>query len=172
VQKTVARACWSTAALHVQFECDDRDVWGTHTRRDDPLYEEEVVEVFLAPGSEDPIEYYEFEVSPAGVLFDARVFNPESDRTHLRVDRSWDCAEIGWAAARHPRRPGWLAHLVLPFESLAPGRERPPVWRGNLYRIERPRDAAPEFTAWSPTLTDPPDFHKPARFGRLDLEGA
>ena len=38
-------------------------------------------------------------------------------------------------------------------------------WRMNLYRIER--GEAEEFTAWSPTLKSPPDFHVPSRFGTL-----
>ena len=44
------------------------------------------------------------------------------------------------------------------------------LWRGNFYRIERPHDAEPEFSGWSPTMTDPADFHKPAYFGILELE--
>ena len=55
---------------------------------------------------------------------------------------------------------------------IAPAGELPDTWRANLYRIERPRDAAPEYSCWSPTLTDPADFHKPARFGVLRLESA
>src|SRR5918912_1166835 len=73
VQQTVLRVCADAWMLYVRFECEDRDIWGTYTRRDDPIYDEEVVEVFIAPGLEDPIRYCEFEVSPNGVLFDARV---------------------------------------------------------------------------------------------------
>jgi hypothetical protein len=30
-----------------------------------------------------------------------------------------------------------------------------------------PASKTPEFSCWSPTLCDPPDFHKPRSFGRL-----
>ena len=66
----------------------------------------------------------------------------------------------------------------MPFAGLlAPGEEQgevPRIWRANFYRIERPRqppEAGPELTAWAPTLVSPADFHKPARFGLLVLEG-
>ena len=36
-----------------------------------------------------------------------------------------------------------------------------------LFRIDR--GTLDEFTAWSPTFADPPDFHVPERFGLLRL---
>jgi hypothetical protein len=145
------------------------------TRRDDPLYQEEAVEVFLAPGSGDPVDYLEFEVSPLGVLWDGRVHNPTSRRIDMVSDPSWDCPGIRWAAGRlGTARQDWWAELVLPWEGIVPGAvlsetSRPRLWRANFYRIERPEGGAPEFTAWSPTLVSPADFHKPARFGTLEL---
>ena len=40
-------------------------------------------------------------------------------------------------------------------------------WHANFYRIDR--GPADEYSAWQPTLADPPDFHVPARFGQLHL---
>lgn len=172
VQPTQLRLCWDDAALHVRFDCVDRDAWSTYTRRDDPIYEEEAVEVFLAPGEADPIDYFEFEVSPAGVLFDARIHNPTGLRPDLRADVAWDCPRLRWQAGRdaeRPERQDWWAVLEIPWAGLVAGAP-PRVWRANFYRIERPRDSEPEFSGWSPTLTRPADFHKPARFGRLELD--
>lgn len=178
-QATTVRLAWDEEALHVRFDCADRDAWGTHERRDDPLYEEEAVEVFLAPeapeapqapeaaGEEGPRVYFEFEVSPRGVLFDARVHNPRSRRSDMRTEVEWDCPGIRWQAGRHAEREDWWAVLAIPWAGIGGRAGR---WRANFYRIERPRDGAPpEFSAWSPTLTTPADFHKPARFGVLEL---
>ncbi|HEX3526127.1 MAG TPA: carbohydrate-binding family 9-like protein [Thermoanaerobaculia bacterium] len=169
-QATVVRAAWDDEALRVRFECEDRHAWGTLTRRDDPLYREEAVEVFLAPGIEDPAVYFEFEVSPRGVLWDGRVHNPTSQRVDMVSNATWDCPGIRWQAGPGTERQDWWAELVIPWEGIAPGVSPLPVlWRGNFYRIERPAGSAPEFTAWSPTLVTPADFHKPARFGVLEL---
>ena len=50
-QQTTVRACADDQALAVHFHCLDRDIWGDFRKRDDPIYEEEVVEIFLSPGS-------------------------------------------------------------------------------------------------------------------------
>lgn len=162
-QATAVRLCWDDEALHVRFDCEDRDAWGTFRHRDDPLWQEEVVEVFLAPGEEDPVRYLEIEVSPLGVLFDAMIHNPTGLRTDMTADLSWDCPGIRWQTGRGTERQDWWAELSIPWSN------PPALWRANFYRVERPRDGAPEFTCWSPTLTSPPDFHKPARFGLLEL---
>jgi Carbohydrate-binding family 9 len=170
-QPTVVRIAWNGQGLHIRFECQDRHAWGTMTRRDDPIYQEEAVEVFLAPGSADPVDYLEFEVSPLGVLWDGRIRNPTSRRADMVADPAWDCSGIRWAAGRlGSARQDWWASLSLPWEGIAPGESPPPaVWRANFYRIERPAGGLPEFTAWSPTLVEPADFHKPSRFGMLEL---
>jgi hypothetical protein len=167
-QPTHLRLCASADALFVRFDCEDRDIWGTFTGRDEPLYEEEVVEVFIAPGVGDPLDYFEFEVSPNGVLFDARVHNP-GDRHDPRfaVEAGWDCPGLQWRAGINPDRRSWRAELMIPWRSLCPSGRLPDAWRANFYRIERPRDSQPEYSCWSPTLTPAPDFHVPRRFGTL-----
>lgn len=166
-QPTTARLGYDAQALYVRFDCADRDIWATYTRRDEPLYDEEVVELFIAPGAATPSSYYELEISPDGVLLDARISNPRELRAELGVDLSWD-ADARWLARRDDAAGRWLAILALPWRCLTPG-PPPPLWRLNLARIERPRGAEPEFSCWSPTLTAPADFHKPSRFGYLTL---
>lgn len=158
----------SAGGLHVSFRCHDRDVWGTHRGRDEPLWKEETVEIFLAPGPEDPARYFEFEFNPFGAVFDALVENPHGDRTGMRVDAGWNCEGIEARARLEPGLPGWSVDLTIPWMGLCGG-EPPTVWRANFFRIERPRGAPHEFSAWSCPQTDPPDFHRPCRFGRLLL---
>jgi len=169
VQQTRVRLCWDEAAFHVRFDCEDRDAWGTYRQRDDPIYEEEAVEIFLAPGEADPVRYFELEVSPLGVVFDARIHNPTSRRADMTGDPTWNCPGLRWAAGSGSVRQDWWAVLSIPWHGVAPPGELPRIWRANFYRIERPRDGEPEFSCWSPTLTRPADFHKPARFGFLEL---
>jgi hypothetical protein len=170
-QQTRVRVAWDDAALHVRFDCEDRDAWGTFERRDDPLYEEEAVEIFLAAGTADPAGYFEFEVSPRGVLWDGIIRNPTSRREERVTDKSWNCPGIRWAAGNGGAREDWWGAFAIPWSGISPDGPPPRLWRANFYRIERPRDGEPEFSAWSPTLTRPADFHRPARFGVLELAG-
>jgi hypothetical protein len=200
-QATTVRVGWDARALYVRFECADHDAWGTFRQRNDPIYLEEAVEVFLAPataGEAAPRRYWELEVSPLGVLFAARVDNPTGGRAGLVADTSWACPGVEWQAARMAdgARQDWWAALAIPWRAMdvqpptpvggpPPGApvagarspsEGPALtvhrrWRANFYRIERPRDGRPELSCWSPTFTEPPDFHRPDRFGVLELDG-
>ena len=169
--QTVARVCYDDQVLYLRFDCEDEDIWGTYTRRDEPLYDEEVVELFLASGEADPVRYHEFEVSPKGVLFDAHVYNPTSRRSDLEIDPAWDCPDIRWQAESDESAQHWWAILIIPWAAVALPGDLPTIWRANFYRIERPRNGQPEFSGWSPTFAQPADFHKPAYFGILVLDG-
>ena len=169
VQQTVTRVCANRQALYIRYDCDDEDIWGNYTERDEPIYDEEVVEIFIGQGINDPIHYYEFQVSPNGVLFDAKIFNPTSERAQLEVDFDWDCEGIRWSATRNDAENHWSAMLVIPWKSITSDDKLPKVWRANFYRIERSRDGEPEYSCWSPTMAIPADFHKPAYFGILRL---
>lgn len=174
-QATEVRACWDDECLYLSYACKDRDIWGEFEKRDDPLYDEEVVEFFLCPTG-DLRRYFEFEISPLNVLFDASVFNPDGDRRTMLVDRTWNAPGIRTAVRvsgvvndRTSPDIGWIAEVALPFTDLGLRGPPPPgtVWRANFYRIERPHGEPVEYTAWSPTYRDPADFHMPACFGEL-----
>jgi hypothetical protein len=59
-------------------------------RHDDDLYAGDVVELFVAPDARDRRIYFEIEVNPEGLVFDARVTSPDLDRRTMQVDRSWN----------------------------------------------------------------------------------
>src|SRR5438132_13975951 len=67
---TSMRIGYTDSHVYFAFDCEDSEIWGTYTDRDDPIYEEEVVEAFLCPTA-DVRRYYEVNVSPHNVLFDA-----------------------------------------------------------------------------------------------------
>ena len=54
-QGTTVRAAWDADELRIQVHAQDRDAWATITQRDGPLWEEEVVEVFLDPVGDGPV---------------------------------------------------------------------------------------------------------------------
>lgn len=159
---TAVRLGVREGTLLVRFDGRDRGVVATLKQRDDPLWKEDVFEVFLSP-RDPPLVYYEFEVNPLGALFDARIESPEGKRETMRADVSWNCP--GFSAKVRCRHDRWSALLKIPLAPMAPGGAL--QWRANFYRIDR--GEKDEYTAWSPTGADPPDFHIPARFGYLTI---
>jgi hypothetical protein len=119
-QATSVRVAHDVDALLVRFDCDDRDIWATHAHRDAPLWEEEAVEVFLAPGEGDPAAYVEIEVNPLGAIFDARVANPHGRRDAMSVDASWNAAGLT-AVVLRPSQRSWRVELAIPWGALCDG---------------------------------------------------
>jgi hypothetical protein len=172
---TEVRACWDDEHLYLAFVCVDTDIWGTLRQRDDPIYEEEVVEAFLS-SSGDVTRYFEFNFSPHNIVFDAAIQCPESgDRHYMKANVAWNCEGlrsavhvVGTPDDRGDLDEKWTVEVALPFSQIGRGGSRPAdgeEWRANFYRIDRAERG--EFSCWSPTLSDPPNFHVPGRFGRL-----
>lgn len=160
---TAVRVGFRDGALVVRFDCRDEGTVATFRGRDEPLWTEDVVEVFLCP-FDPPSVYYELEVNPLGALFDTRIESPEGRREAMQSDVRWNLPGFSGRTRVRPRR--WSAVLTIPLAPLAPSGV-PRKWRANFFRIDR--GEPDEFSAWSPTLAEPPDFHVPARFGFLEL---
>ncbi len=182
---TRAKLLWSPRALHALFLCEDDYIWGTFTRHNDPIFDEEVVEVFLDPEDRRSF-YYEFELSPRDTRFAAEIENDLGHPPRARIARHLDAlamptrVEIEGALATRPAPAGaaaapgrWRACMEIPF-SLLGGRPAPRPgerWKANLFRIDR-GPAGEEYACWSPTLTQPAYFHHPERFGTLEFASA
>ena len=117
--RTTFRALWNDTGLAVRFDaCDDRP-WHTMARRDDPIWEEEVVEIFLDPARLGR-HYAEVEISPSNILTDLHILEPWP---HLNGDKTWD-----WKGIESTVVPGscgglapgsWVALVSLPWSGLA-----------------------------------------------------
>jgi hypothetical protein len=161
-QSTWIKTAWTSGELLVLFHAADSRPWATMTQRDEPLYEEEVVEVFLDPVG-DLESYFEIEVNPLNAVCDLVLRRTQSG---YRKCFAWNCEGLRTRARVDEK--SWTAELAIPFASLGPGLPRPgEPWRVNFCRIDRPASAPRELSAWSPTGR--PLFHVPPRFGWLDF---
>lgn len=161
-QATWVKIAWTEREFHILFKSWDTHAWATKTSRDDLLYEEEVVEVFLDPVG-DFAGYFEIEVNPLNTVCDLVL---RRTSTGYRKSFAWHCE--GLRTAVELDQDFWRTEITIPWASLgsiepAPGRP----WRANFCRIDRPENSPRELTAWSPTGR--PLFHVPPRFGWLDF---
>ncbi len=170
--RTTARLLWDDRYLYVSFDCEDTDVWSTFTKRDEPLYTQEAVEIFIDADG-DGRTYNEIEVSPANVLFDA--YFPERRQG---MDLSWDSQALtavtvqGTLNDASDTDQGWRVEMRIPIERLAAVPHVPPRvgdrWRFNLYRLVFHSRKEAEGQAFSPPRVG--DFHALNRFGWLVFE--
>ena len=167
--RTVARLLYDDEHLYVSFDCEDPDVWGTLMKRDDPIYNEEVVEIFIDANG-DGRTYNEIEVSPNNTVFDA--YFPARRQG---MDTGWDSGVKSAVRVRgtlndpSDRDEGWTVEMAIPIRRLAEVPHLPPRpgdrWRFNLYRLEHIERKRVEGQAFSPLYLG--DFHHLPRFGWL-----
>ena len=177
--KTTALFLWDDQYLYVAFHSQDTDIWGTFTKRDNPIFIEEVVEVFIDSNC-NQTDYYEVDISPRNTLFDSVITNSTGFRPDPGLLEAWTCVGcksavkvVGTLDNRQDTDRYWDAEIAIPFSRIGSPPGHTPVsgdsWRINLYRI----DLSPneELQAWSPTLTSGmPNFHVPGRFGILTFK--
>lgn len=169
--RTSARVLYDADFLYFAFESWDTNIWSTYRVRDQHLWTEEVVELFLQP---DPgnAHYIELEVNPLGTMLDIYLIDIRKPIPY----ESWNPPGLSWAVevdGTVDGAPGdrkWTCEIALPLTEAVTAPRLPPQpgdrWRMNLYRVEQhPEKAA---LAWSPTLRA--DFHIPSRFGVLIFE--
>jgi hypothetical protein len=137
---TEAALAWDSTHLYAAFTCVDPEPWGTMMQRDQHLWNEEVVEVFLDPDG-DGRDYPELEVSPHNIVVDLLIPQPPDSSTDASIAARWDIEGLQTAVTKH--EAGWIVEIAIPWTSLAGGGVRAAPregdrWRVGLYRIERP----------------------------------
>ncbi|WP_187274481.1 carbohydrate-binding family 9-like protein [Paenibacillus sp. N3.4] len=159
--ETSVKACWSEEALFIRFMCEDDHTVATMTNRDDPLFLEDVVEVFLDLTGTGEM-YYEFEVSPRNVVFDAMIKNDLQG--HIDVDTSWDANGLE-TTVRLESNGRRTYEMKIPFTDIGQPPSDGIEWRWNAFRIDDDPQGNRHYWAWSPTGAV--QFHLPRKFGIL-----
>lgn len=178
VQRTGLSLCHRAGAtrLVAQYWCENSLGETPYSQCNEPLYEHTAVEAFLGPPNslDVPHDYTELEVAPSSALFYSRIANP--NLTCAGIEGTMvNCTDTGvaYSAGRTPASPqaagastppSWWAVLDTP---LGDGRTPVREMRANFFRIDTPPGGEKEYLCWSPTMTDPPCFHRPAAFGTL-----
>ena len=150
--------------LTIVFDAEDDEIVATYLGHDEPLWQEDVVEIFIAPEGLTP--YFEIEVNPLGTTFDARIDSPDGVRATMKTDVAWTCDNL-FAALRRDDGKRMQIVIRIPFASLNKRPNAGDEWRANFFRIDRSATHGDDFSAWQPTMKTPPDFHVAAAFGAL-----
>ncbi|MFH1855926.1 MAG: carbohydrate-binding family 9-like protein [Candidatus Omnitrophota bacterium] len=169
---TKAQMCWDEKSLYVRFICEDPYIWATMTGQEQPLWEEEVVELFIDPEGNGR-NYIELEVNPLNNVLSLLIPNPD-EKGKWRENAKFRLKNLKTSVIN--KKNTWITDIIVPFENFADKVRTPlkngDVWRLNLYRIERSVKEKPEeymLIAWSPTFKN--DFHIPQNFGKITFAG-
>ncbi len=161
----ISRLIWSPKSLHVRFEAEQAEPLFVSDKpklneKSIGLWERDVCEIFIAPDQSEPQRYFEFEVAPTGEWLDLSIEVANGDR-----NTAWDY-HSGMQAAARIEEGRILMTIEVPWEAFGRKPRSGDAWLGNIFRcVGREPDRG--YLAWSPTMTEIPNFHVPERFGRL-----
>ncbi|MGB9599003.1 MAG: carbohydrate-binding family 9-like protein [Myxococcota bacterium] len=170
--KTRAAIFYDDKNLYIAFDVEDPDIWAGYKNDDDPIYNEEVVEFFVDP-EDDNQTYYEFQVSPANVHFDAYFEYHRSDLKKAMAYQSGFISAVhidGTLNKRDDVDKGYTVEMMIPFEKInKPKPSKGARYRIDMFRFERPaRNKITEAHALFPTPNW--DFHSLKDWGYLIFE--
>ena len=184
---TEIRMLWDNDNLYVAFKANDRDILATRTRRQEDVYNDDCVEVFVSPFADNPAIYTNIEINALGTyLSEVHQLKPSELLRKLPGVRDSDYSarpNVHWFV------PGlqigrlhqgtmnnesdvdswWVIEESIPFSSFKYlGMKSKPkigdVWRFNLYRIGGKLNPPRRNLFFIP---EPLSNHSPQYFGRL-----
>jgi hypothetical protein len=167
--------------LRITFNClkDDFVEQNNMTVHNDPLYNQEVFEVFISPGNEDSKRYLEIEINPNNALWAGTINNPSLGDETQTLEAMIAHQNTGILHETAKSSNSWNGKLSIPWKLI--GKDSKGKYRINFYRIRSNQSHADanwvcdaetcDFVCWNSTLSgQSPAFHRPKKFGFLTVE--
>lgn len=171
--RTWFKSAWDNEYLYFLCWMQDDDIQAQMTKRDDHVWHEEALEIFIDADA-NPKTYYEFEWNALNTLLDLFVLNPNYNRDVIRQWWAWDCARIvsavqikGTLSDSSDADEGWFLEVAIPFSQIETAQNIPPaegdIWKLDLTRREgTEREGTLQKSSWLP-----PSTHFPLSYGQL-----
>lgn len=166
--RTTAQLCAvEDKGIHYRAFTDETELRAEWTQRDDPVYEDSCLELFLNPCPELSPNYLNVEVNPNGAFLCQ--FGPD------RENRRWvrEMTDLSPEVAAERTADGWGIRIFLSDAFLrslyGPDyRTCKRAMRGNFYKCGD-NTVHPHYAAFAPVGTLPPGFHNPDYFADITL---
>ena len=181
-QRTEVELAYDNEYLLIRFICRDNPYvdYNYYTEDNTALFNQEVFELFISPGQEDPENYLELQINPNNALFLGRVTNKfKSDHSFNLEYIDTKTAGVIHKVEKNAKDKCWRGELKIPFNLINLTLDSTSVYRLNMYRIiSKQKQTDPSWTCnadnavfacWNSTMASQPSFHKPPYFGRLEL---
>lgn len=195
IHPTHAKLCWDDQYLYLAAELTEDHIWATLARRDDPLYKDDALEVFIDPDG-DGHNYMELQINALNTIGDLYMRYPYKIDKGANAIRGWQAAGLkhavhvnGTLNDASDDDHSWTVEMAIPwriFRDYQRGRVIPrdgDQWRLNLYRVDWHMDTTDgayvksvdatgseilaQYWAWSPTGEY--STHRPDRFGYIQF---
>lgn len=115
--KTEARVAWDDKHLYVAFQCEDDDVWSDLKKRDDKLWTQEAVEIFVDADG-DGEDYVELQVNPNGAIFDSYLPTYRKNQNDWNGGLEAKVKVEGTVNKRDDKDKGWSVEVAIPWSDV------------------------------------------------------
>ncbi|MEC9378090.1 MAG: carbohydrate-binding family 9-like protein [Candidatus Latescibacterota bacterium] len=143
---TRAAMLWDDEFFYFAADMEEPHVWGTLTKRDSVICNDNDFEIFLDPDG-DGEHYMEFEINPLNAVWD--LYLPNAYNKGGKADHAWDFVGIrhavqidGTVNCADDEDRGWTVEVAIPWTAMSEyaGCDCPPkggdAWRVNFSRVE------------------------------------
>lgn len=141
--RTTVDVCYDETSIRLAFKAFEEEsfFFDPNHKTNGDIWTHEVMEAFIYKGDNDPQTYFEFEVSPNNVTYQAFVYNPSKVRSKdAPLDHFFvaDPAADGFSATTELNREAktWFSEAVIPLAlfSIESAQLSSSHWRMNFFR--------------------------------------
>ncbi len=165
-QRTTVKLLRDENYLYVGYECEDSDITAILENRDDPVYKDDCVEIFINTNPKAD-HYFGFEMNARGVLYDYFFSYPTKHDLTPNLEGVLLKTEInGTLNQAGDQDRNWTLEVAIPFKSLNAIPKKGEQWNIQLNRWDG-TEPKRQLSMWSNSGMKKPNPHNPERFGKL-----
>ncbi|MCE5250225.1 carbohydrate-binding family 9-like protein [bacterium] len=169
-EQTEAKMLWDGTFLYLSFKCSDKHIWADHYDTNSATCLDDCAEIFWNPNPSAGKGYNMFEMSCIGNLLSVcndlkkpilenKILPPHMAQT-IRGSVNNDSDED----------TGWILEIAIRFEDYTKLSSGATPKDGDMWRVGLNRCGGKtneQFSQWSPSMTEKPNFHAPDDFGKI-----
>ena len=176
-EQTEDKIVWDDERIYFAFKCEDKHIWADHYRPNDPVSADDCCEAFIAPVGEGPeqLDYINYEINCIGTW---KVGYHADSRK--KILPSWQepwGIEIGRYIKGTVNKDddideGWVLEYSIPWSHFSEFGAKFPPRDGQIIHVGLHRTGGKtniQYSQWSPSQTEKPQFHSPKDFGKVIL---
>ena len=172
-EQTDARMLWDDEYIYIAFRCEDEHIAANYFQRNSRPYLDDCVEAFISPNPENPLWYANNEINCMGTWLVGK--HKEKDYGFWEPDKILvGRSHKGTLNKEEDADEYWVLELGIPFSSFADYETELPPKQGTVWGINLNRcggDVNQQYSQWTASRTEGPNFHRPQDFGKLIFSG-
>ncbi|KAJ2771117.1 hypothetical protein IWQ56_001126 [Coemansia nantahalensis] len=166
--------CYTSTALQLVFAAEGagEPYFNATQGTNDDIWAYEVMEAFIHRGQDDPQQYFEYEVSPNNVTYNAFVYNPSRERKagapfdHAFVENPFDDGfAVNTVLDAHAET--WTSVVSIPLALFNGENPKGSTWRMNFFRTITNATMFPDQKLCGWRNPGKPNFHITGAFGTV-----